>query len=304
MEWLEIALDLEPAAIEPVSALFEKAGCTGIAVTGLPPSQPDLEWLSHPVSSACVTVLGYLPEQEDVEEAMQQIECGCRELEQIGFTLFPPIRTRPVGEEDWAAEWKTHYEPLKVGRRLWICPTWRETPAAANELTLRLDPGMAFGTGLHPTTQLCLELIEERLAPGSRLLDWGCGSGILSAAALLLGARTALLLDIDSHAVSVAAANLALNGLAEMAETRTGSIEELTVEPGRFDFIVANIVAGPIIRAAGCFPLLLKPGGTVVVSGIVDYRLDEVLASLQKAGLTQIERRDRGEWRALVYRAA
>lgn len=303
MKWAELALDVEPAAVEPVSALFERAGCTGIAVSGLQSTERGAEWVESPAAPPYCTVAGYLTLPADVEAVKASLEEGSALLQSLGFALYPPVRAADLDEEDWAEGWKQYYKPLRVGRRLLICPTWEEPPADDGALVIRLDPGMAFGTGLHPTTQLCLELLESHVTPGCSMLDWGCGSGILSIAGLLLGAREVLLLDTDSAAVEVARENLRLNSLDDRAVCRTGSIEELTTESLRLDLLVGNIVAGPIARAAGCFPLVLRPGGIALFSGIIDFRLPEVTEPLAAAGMELVSILERGEWRALVYRS-
>lgn len=209
-----------------------------------------------------------------------------------------------VKEEEWSTAWKDYYHPTPIGKRLVVCPTWEEYTPGEGELVMRLDPGMAFGTGTHHTTRLCAGMLEEAVTPGCRLLDMGTGSGILSIAALLLGAKEAVGVDIDPVAVRTAGENAALNGFGP--ERFTAVCGELVHDKkladrigGGFDLIAANIVADVIIAVAPTFPRHLRPGGTVICSGIILPRKDEVIAALEGQGLTVIEEQEKDGWCAI-----
>ena len=207
-----------------------------------------------------------------------------------------------VREEDWANGWKAYFKPMPVGRRLLIRPTWEPAGETDGRAVLSIDPGMAFGTGGHATTRLVLEALEDSIRPEATMLDVGCGSGILSIAALLLGARQAVGVDIDALAVKTAIENGQIN---HMSPPRYRILQGNLVEAveGRFDVVAANIVADAIISLAPAIPPFLSPGGTFIASGIIDTREDDVMAALDAAGLSVSQRREESGWLCLVCRA-
>ncbi len=200
-------------------------------------------------------------------------------------------------EEDWATAWKKYYHPTKVGQKLVVCPTWEEYTPADGEVVMMLDPGMAFGTGTHDTTRLCMQLLEEHVNSDTLMLDIGTGSGILSVAAALLGAKHCVGCDIDSLAVRTAGENAQLNKVENVTEFVCGDLAEKI--DGTFDTICANIVADVIIRLSPDIPSLLKEDGVFIASGIIDERADDVIAALDKIGFECTDRRDSGGWVAL-----
>lgn len=204
-------------------------------------------------------------------------------------------------EQDWANAWKDHYHPFPLGQRFWIQPSWLPLvePAPA-EFVLTLDPGMAFGTGLHPTTQLCLELVEEYTRPGLSVLDLGTGSGILAIAAAKLGAGPILAVDNDPLAVEATLANAALNGVAEQIELIEGTLAE--VQNTQWDVVVANILAVVIVQLVAQENLLsyTRPGGKFIFSGIVDVQSEDFVAAVSAAGGRVLEKRQSGDWVAFV----
>lgn len=209
--------------------------------------------------------------------------------------------TASVREADWANNWKQYFKPLPVGKRLLICPTWEKAPPAGGRALLHIDPGMAFGTGGHDTTRLVLEALEYTLHGGETLLDVGCGSGILSIAALLLGARSALGVDIDPLAVKTAAENGRLNGLEPPRYTiAQGNLVDQV--HGEFDVVTANIVADAIIALSPAVLPFLKPDGVYIVSGIIDTREQDVLGALKACGLRVTGRREHGGWLCMTLK--
>ncbi len=209
------------------------------------------------------------------------------------------VDTSTVREEDWANNWKAYFKPLPVGKRLLIQPTWEAPVEAGGRAVLSIDPGMAFGTGGHDTTRLVLEAIEDYLRPGDDVLDVGCGSGILSIAALLLGAGRAVGVDIDQTAVRTARENGALNGFQEPQFTvRQGDL--VAQVEGQYQLVAANIVADAIIALSPSVGRFLAPGGTYIVSGIIDTREADVTAALEACGFRVKERREHGGWLCLV----
>jgi ribosomal protein L11 methyltransferase len=225
-----------------------------------------------------------------------------RALDRAGLSegLVGRLRFRPVQEEDWSETWKEFYEIDRVGRVV-IRPAWRPYAAAADEVVVSLDPGMAFGTGQHPTTRMCLDLLQRLSGPGDRVIDVGTGSGILAIAAIGLGARHCLAFDTEELAVKAAGDNLRLNGLSEQISLAHGSIEVAAAAPP-FDLALANINAAAIVALAPALSRCLKPAGWLVASGIIAERLAECEAALTAAGFRVEQRRADGDWRALAAR--
>lgn len=214
------------------------------------------------------------------------------------------IEERLVSEEDWANNWKAYYKPLEIGERLVVRPSW-EAIGNTDRVVLSLDPGMAFGTGTHQTTRLCLEFLERLVKNGDEMLDLGCGSGILSIAGLLLGASHAIAVDIDPIVETIASENAAMNGIKDEYRIMTGDILsddgiKREISKQRYDIVTANIVASVIIKLAPQIPALLKDDGVFIASGIILERLDEVKDALANNGLKVLEVKKLDEWSALT----
>ncbi|HEU5441802.1 MAG TPA: 50S ribosomal protein L11 methyltransferase, partial [Ktedonobacterales bacterium] len=244
-----------------------------------------------------------------------RIEEGLWHLRQIGAGNISEVSVRRLAESDWANAWKEHFHVTHLGRRTVIKPSWREYEPRAGEVVVELDPGMAFGTGLHPTTRNCVLALEETLAPGDRVLDVGTGSGILALAALKLGAASVLALDVSTVAVEAARANAEANGLADRIEVRLATLEGAAGEPfsplppdlavlgaeiGTFDLVLANIIARVIAQLAPALVRATLPGGTLIASGIIAERRHEAEEPLRAAGLREIRALVEGDWVTLV----
>jgi ribosomal protein L11 methyltransferase len=248
-------------------------------------------------------VCGYLPVDSEVEDRRRRLEEALWYLSRIRPLPDPQFRT--IAQQDWSEAWKQHYKPVAIGRRLLIVPAWLETADPAR-LAVKIDPGMAFGTGTHPTTQLCLQLLDELIDPAvsSQLIDLGCGSGILAIAALKLGVEQALGVDIDEEAVAAARQNAAANAVEDRLEVGRGSLAEVTA--GEFairqaPLVVANILAPVIIRLLGeGLGELVTPGGVLILSGILDEQEEGVLAAARSAGFSLRRRLQEGDWVALA----
>ncbi|MGI6265214.1 MAG: 50S ribosomal protein L11 methyltransferase [Acutalibacteraceae bacterium] len=206
------------------------------------------------------------------------------------------VLTNAVKEADWANNWKQYFKPLPVGEKLLICPTWERADDPQGRAVLSIDPGMAFGTGGHDTTRLVLETLEQYVTPDTELLDVGCGSGILSMAALLLGAKSAKGIDIDPLAVKTAVENGARNGMAPPRYTMVEGDLTKGLQGERYQVVVANIVADAIIALSPSIPALLAPGGVYVTCGIIDTREEDVRRALTGCGFAVTERREQGGW--------
>jgi ribosomal protein L11 methyltransferase len=300
MDWLEFSVQVDPEAVEAVSELFAQVGYNqGVVVEEAVVPHPDEDYHIDP--AAPVSVRTYLPAGADAEAARERVARALWHLGQL--RPVGPLVVRPMREEEWADAWKSHYQTQRVGRRLTIKPSWLDYAPAPGELIIELDPGMAFGTGLHPTTRLCLQALEDYVAAGmTRLLDLGTGSAILAIGAARLGGPDLRInaLDTDPVAVAVAQENVARNGLADVITIAAGSLDAATLPPRRYHLIVANILARVIIALAPALAAALEPGGVVITSGILAERGDEVDAALQAAGLRLLERRQEGDWLAIV----
>ncbi len=254
------------------------------------------------------TVRAYVPRRDPAaaERAVAEVAEALGHLQAFGLRPIGEVRTRIVHEADWADAWKAYFPVLRVGRRLVIRPTWRRHRAQPGDVVLALDPGMAFGTGLHPTTRLCLagveSLADRGRLDGGRVLDVGCGSGILALAALRLGAARAVGVDTDPIAIEATHANAARNHLARRVRARAGTLPTGD-EP--FDVVLANLIAGVLMPLAPALRDELRPGGVLLASGIFVDREREVGAAFEAAGLTIDGRTAEGDWVALeAHRAA
>jgi ribosomal protein L11 methyltransferase len=244
----------------------------------------------------------YLLAEDD--EALRQVQIGLALLRQARG--LPEPRVRFLAETDWAEAWKAGYGVLRIGRRLVVRPTWRDDYVPQpDDLLIELDPGMAFGSGLHPTTRLCLEALEDALRPGQVVLDVGTGSGILSIAAARLGAARVVALDTDPLAVQIARENVALNRVEDVVQVEVGTVQIPNSKSQISNhLVVANILAETIMELAPALAAHLLPEGVLIASGIIVERAEAVASCLRENGMSPVERRDDGDWVALVARRA
>lgn len=235
----------------------------------------------------------YIPLEQNPGEAISFLQERFRSA-CVPYTITQNV----VNEDDWATAWKRYYSPTKIGSRLVVVPSWESYEKKPEEIVLTMDPGMAFGTGTHETTQLCLQLLEQYIAPETRLLDIGTGSGILAIASLLLGGKEAVGVDIDETAVRVAKENSAANGVARQVEWIAGDLAQKV--NGKFHIITANIVADVIIRLIPDLKRFWMPGSVFIASGIIDSREQDVIQALEDAGMKISKRVTAGGWVALA----
>ncbi|MGI4787315.1 MAG: 50S ribosomal protein L11 methyltransferase [Janthinobacterium lividum] len=279
MRWAEISIDAEPNAVDAVGAALYAVGCGGFEVreNAKPPA-----------------VAGYLPVDDRLEERLCKLQDALAKLPEFGVIgAGTELTLHYVEEADWATAWKAYYKPMRIGSRLVVTPPWETPDLQPNDLTIVVDPGMAFGTGSHPTTQLCLVALEEYVKPGLSIADIGTGSGILAIAAAKLGASPVIANDNDPLAVKIARENAAVNGV---------SIEiNDTIPDGPYDLVVANILADVIIGMADKIAHWTKPGGTFIASGIIDTRESDVRQAVETFGFTSLDTRHQGEWVALIF---
>ena len=261
-----------------------------------------LEVSEDPAAPDYVTLRAWFNEAPDVKKLREQIVRGLKLIDLPEFALRR-IESTTIEEQDWLAEWKKGWEPILIGERLMICPSWKREQAAGTErVVVEIDPGMAFGTGTHETTRGCLEMLERHWRGGA-LLDVGTGTGIRAIAALKLapGARVAGF-DVDPEAIEVARENANLNGVGEELEIEVNRLDAYHGQD--FDLVLANLTADVIIPLSGEFPRVLAPGGALVVSGILREQGDDVLAALGAQGFQPIESKPDGEWVTFALRAA
>jgi ribosomal protein L11 methyltransferase len=299
--WLELSVEADIEAVEAVSEILGRVASGGTTV------EPAFDLVDEGLGARIdpakpATVRGYVPARDAsaAEAAAAQTAEALGHLQAFGLRTIGELRTRIVHEEDWAEAWKAYFPVLRVGRRLVIRPTWRRHRREPDDVVVALDPGMAFGTGLHPTTRLCLAaldgLADQGGVEGARVLDVGCGSGILAIAALKLGARDAFGVDTDPIAIESTVANARRNRLTGRIRARVGRLP--SHEPA-FDLVLANLIAGVLVPLASALRDELRPGGTLLASGIFVDREAEVASAFEAVGLAVRERTAEGDWVAL-----
>ena len=306
IKWLEVAVNTTPDKLDQVCARLAAAGMDSVVIedeqeflTFLEQNRQYWDYVEQDLldrMKGVTRVKFYVTDDTD----------GKAQLEQYTRGLDAEYTATPLTDNDWAYSWQKYYKPLEIGARLYVVPQWlREKPVPAGRVPFYLNPGLTFGTGSHASTQLCLEGVEEHTLPGRDVLDLGCGSGILSIAALCLGASRAAAVDIDPKAVDVAYENAALNGIGRDRYTvRAGNVlsdKALAAELAqkKYRLVLANIVADVIIPLAPQVPRLLEEDGVFLCSGIIDTRAHEVEQALKQAGLTVLKKREKNGWAAL-----
>ncbi len=303
MKVIEVAVETDGEAAEAISAVFNRYSRHGAVIE---------EVWSEPSAAPVVRVKTFLPAEEGC--ALGRIEEALWYLGRLYPVPAPAVRW--LEEKEWAEAWKAGYKVFRIGRRLVIKPSWLSWDAAPQDIPIELDPGMAFGTGLHPSTRLVMEALESQVRPAIRVLDVGTGSGILAIAAVKLGAASVLGLDIDSLALDVAQENIARNGvqneiLLQRASLIPSSASGDCARPlalldvrgpwkGAFDLVLMNILADVIVRSAEPMAAALVEGGRFIVSGIIQTQEELVRQALSAAGLTVMKRRGRNDWVALI----
>ena len=294
--WLELSVDAPPEYVEPLSEIFHRYGEGGVAVEQPGGFNPDEG--ETPAVPDAVTIKTYLPMDATTRDRRERIGVAARLVAK--FARISDLRERVASEDEWRDSWKEFFHPLRIGRGIVICPTWRDCETEPGDAVVRLDPGMAFGTGHHPTTRMCLELLERLVSPGDRVLDLGCGSGVLSIAAAKLGAAGVVGFEIDSTAVKSARANVEANGAGDRVEIVHGTLPSAKAPAGGFDLALANISARVVTDMAERIADCLAPGGTLIASGVIEAHLEGVIAALESAGATVRERAMDGDWVALA----
>ena len=319
MEWTEVNIYTTTDGIELLCSKLEDVGIKGFAIRDSADFNEFLEnkngqWdyidddlMGLSECETCVTV--YLPSNSQGVDMLSAIRTMLLAMKQDDTdNLYGRLEAElsSIREEDWANNWKQYFKPIRIGEKLVIKPSWEEFSDDSDRIILEIDPASSFGTGQHHTTRLCLELLEKSLEKGDRILDMGCGSGILSLGAMLLGAEDAVAVDIDENAAATAAENAAKNNIpADKYHTYYGNIlgdDALADEIDyRYDIITANIVADVLIAMKDYFVRYLRDGGTLIVSGIIEERMDEVIDALVSVGFREPVVNVREGWAAVKF---
>ena len=315
MDWKELKLYTSHENMEDLSAALISAGVSGLVINDPEDirefaEEKNSSWdyiddeLLKEASSGEPYITVYLPGSEDGAAQYEAISEALARLKSLG--IFVRTETGSIREEDWANEWKKYFKPQPVGKRLIIKPTWETVKYPGEREIIELDPESSFGTGRHHTTQLCLELLEDNIAPGDRIADLGCGSGIIFISAMKLSCSYAAGVDISEDAVKISRKNALQNGIADdkfdvyLGDVATDPLLREKVEKG-YDVVAANIVADVLLAMKDVFAQIIRPDGKLILSGIIDERVDEVLSAVKERGFTLTRQLHRDIWNAAVF---
>ncbi len=308
MKWSEVCIHTTNEAVEPVSNILHEAGASGVVIEDPQDMEKErragfgelYELDPDDYPSEGVYVKAYLPVNSFLSETIDSVKQSINSLAEYDIQLGKnKVTLSEVNEEDWANEWKKYYKPVKVSDKVTIIPTWEEyEPVSSDEVIIEMDPGMAFGTGTHPTTVLSIQAIERFLNEGDLVLDVGAGSGILSVASVLLGASEVLAYDLDEIAVSSTENNARLNQVEDRISARQNDL--LNGVDVKADLIVSNILAEIIVRFTEDAYQLLKPGGYFITSGIIQGKKEDVKQSLKNAGFDIVEVNQMEDWISII----
>lgn len=307
MSWVEIKVKTTTEAVEAVSNIFYEAGVAGVVIEDpkiLLRTNDSNEWdyvdIPEGLDFEVVHVTGYLSKDSSLAERTQMIRERIKQLPDFGLDIGKgEIAITTISEADWGEAWKKYYKPTHIGKNIVIKPSWEKyKPNTDEEVVVELDPGMAFGTGTHETTMLCLEILEQYMKKDYTVIDIGCGSGILSIACGKLGAKKVLAIDKDENAVKVARENIKRNNLDRCIKAIKG--DKFQGVDFKADIIVANIIADVVIDLTKDVGFHLKDGGFFISSGIIKDRKLSVIEAMEKNGFDVVQQFEKGEWVALV----
>ncbi|MGC4375977.1 50S ribosomal protein L11 methyltransferase [Fictibacillus sp. Mic-4] len=310
MKWSEISIHTTQEAVEPVSNILHEAGASGVVIEDPQDLVKDRESVFGEIyqldpndyPEEGVIVKAYLPVTSFLGETVEEIKASINNLVLYDIDLgFNKVTISEVNEEEWATAWKKYYKPVKISEKITITPTWEDyTPVSSDEVIIELDPGMAFGTGTHPTTVMCLQAIEKYIKNGDTVIDVGTGSGVLSIAAANLGASNVKAYDLDEVAVNSARLNVKLNKAQDRVEVGQNNL--LNNIDGPVDMIVGNLLAEIILRFVQDAARVLKKGGLFITSGIIQGKKHEVREELINSGFSIVETLEMEDWVAFIAR--
>jgi len=307
MKWIEVSIKTTTEAVEAVANVLYDAGVSGVVIEDpydiISVNSDEKSW--DYVDEALIdleqgaVVKGYIPESSGIVEKIDSIKQSITALPEFGLNIGTgEVSILEVNEEDWSTSWKKYYKPTKIGKNIVIKPTWEKYESNEDEMIIEMDPGMAFGTGTHETTMMCVQQLEKRISANSTVFDIGCGSGILSIVAAKLGAKKVIGVDFDEVAVNVAKENVIENKVTSSVEIRHGNLMDVVKD--KANIVVANIMADIIMILSKDITGFLNKDGLFIASGIILDKIDPVKESLIANGLEVIEVETMGEWSAIV----
>jgi len=307
MKWIEVSIKTTTEAVEAVANVLYDAGVSGVVIEDpydiISVNSDDKSW--DYVDEALIdleqgaVVKGYIPESSGIVEKIDSIKKSITALPEFGLNIGTgEVSIIEVNEEDWSTSWKKYYKPTKIGKNIVIKPTWEKYESNEDEMIIEMDPGMAFGTGTHETTMMCVQQLEKRISANSTVFDIGCGSGILSIVAAKLGAKKVIGVDFDEVAVNVAKENVIENKVTSSVEIRHGNLMDVVKD--KANIVVANIMADIIMILSKDITGFLNKDGLFIASGIILDKVDAVKESLIDNGLEVIEVETMGEWSVIV----
>lgn len=308
MKWYEITIKTEAQASEAVSEMLITLGANGVSIDDPDEIRKNIKNLASMdyIDKAYIDsiqnsylIKAYFPNDTNIQQLKQEIQKKSEEINKIFDLPVELLKCSEIDDEDWANSWKKYYKPFNISKRIVIKPTWEEYKTESGEIIIEMDPGMAFGTGTHETTKMCAQMLDENIKEGNKVLDVGCGTGILSIIASKLGAESVLSVDIDSVATEITKENCSINNVDNL-EVITGVLSD--VKEYKYDVIVANIIADIIIGISQDISRYLKPNGVFISSGIIKERKEEVLQTYLNLGFECVKVEELGEWVAIIFK--
>lgn len=312
MKWAEITIKTTTEAVEAITNILYEQNVGGVSIEDpkdfkfQKKHEYDWDFVEEEIFNSGydgVIIKTYITEERDVSDDIKLIKEKIEGLKEFGIDVGEAIvELSQVDEEDWANEWKNYYKPTKIGEKIVVKPTWEDYEAKDTDLIIELDPGMAFGTGTHETTSMCIRELEKYVKPESKVFDIGCGSGILAIAAAKLGAKDVLAVDLDEVAVKVSKENIELNKVEGSVNALHGNLMEVVKD--KADIVVANIIADIIKILAKDIKQFMKDDAVFISSGIIHAKVDDVKEALTQNGLEIVHVESLGEWNAIVSKIA
>ena len=292
MKWIELSVVADSELIDPLVQIFDRYSKNGVVLENVG------ENIGY--SKKATKVRTYLKSDTDYEIVFNQIDIGVRLLAHVGEVS--KLSKRVLNEKEWHESWKKHFSILEIGKTLAIVPSWLKSKKVNRKIVIELDPGMAFGTGHHPTTRMCLEMLETLVKPCHTVLDLGCGSGILSIASAKMGSEKVIGIDNDETAIKVARENIKINGIGDSVSISNGSVPNKNIDKYSNDIVVANISSKVILDLSKEITEYLKPKGYLLISGFLDINESEIIDVFKKLNLNMVSKLGTADWVALCLR--